>query len=263
MKKAISIPALSLLLLTGCAAADAEPEAVAPPPSATPSAPVSPAAQDTEEQACTKLMGTDGSGPLYESIRLVRISDGTFGFQPSTPEKTERLHQTVLAAADAAPEDLGALLTDLSSGTAGALQVAESSEGWSVYFSPEGWSAAAGQLLSRCAPYEPAAASVPAGADLGSPDAVGARFPGYPLVVDASSIDYRAGAWLAGKLADGRVVALAPSLYAPYDPAVPDLGSYYAGSGEVSGDSAVKQTVFPGSSAAGAFTGVTAGTQEP
>lgn len=163
MKKAISIPVLSLLLLTGCAAADAEPEAVAPPPSATPSAPVSPAAQDTEEQACTKLMGTDGSGPLYESIRLVRISDGTFGFQPSTPEKTERLHQTVLAAADAAPEDLGALLTDLSSGTAGALQVAESSEGWSVYFSPEGWSAAAGQLLSRCAPYEPAAASVPAG----------------------------------------------------------------------------------------------------
>ncbi len=208
-------------------------------------------------------MGADGGGPLYQSIQLVRISDGTFGFQPSAPENTEKLHKTVLTAAETAPEDIGVLLTQLSSVTESALKAAKGQGAAAASFDPFGWSEAAGQLLTRCAPYEPPAPSVPAAADLGSPETVGARFPGYPLVVEASSVDYRAGAWLGGKLVDGRVVALAPGLYAPYDPAVPDLASYYEGSGDVSGGAASKQTVFPGSSAAGAFSGVVAGAQEP
>ncbi|MBF4992688.1 hypothetical protein ITX31_00995 [Arthrobacter gandavensis] len=271
MKKAVFVSALALLLLTGCANAEAQPEAAAPPsssaagtaaPAAT-AARAAPAARETEEQACGKLLGADGSGPLYQSIRLVRISDGTFGFQPSTAESTDRLHQTILAAADTAPEDIGTLLTQLSAGSASALQVAGGPGAAAVTFDPFGWSEAAGQLLSRCAPYESAAPNVPSAGDLDSLEAVGARFPGYPLVVEAASVDYRAGAWLGGKLVDGRVVALAPGLYAPYNPDVPDLASYYEGSGAASGDTAMKQTVFPGSGAAGTFTGIRSGTQEP
>ena len=269
MKKAVSVSALALLLLTGCTAAEAQPEGSVPPSPAGPaaasatSAAAQPPAQQTEEQSCAKLTGSGGSGPLYKSIQLVRISDGTFSFQPSTPENTEQLHTTVLAVADTATEDIGVLLTELSAGTENALQVAGGKGSQSVNFDPFAWSDAAGQLLTRCAPYEAASAGVPAAPDLGTPEAVGARFPGYPLVVDAASVDYRAGAWLDGKLIDGRVVALAPGLYTPYDPAVPDLGAYYASSDGVSGDTAMKQTVFPGSGAAGAFAGVTAGSQEP
>lgn len=270
MKKAVSVSALALLLLTGCtAAAEAKPEGSVPPSPAGPAAaPATSAArpspaQETEEQSCAKLMGDGGSGPLYKSIQLVRISDGTFSFQPSSPENTEKLHKTVLAAADTAPEDIGVLLTALSAGTENALQVAGGKGSQPVNFDPFGWSDAASQLLTRCAPYEAASAGVPAAPDLGSPEAVGARFPGYPLVVDAASVDYRAGAWLEDKLADGRVVALAPGLYAPHDPNVTDLGAYYASSDGVSGDTAMKQTVFPGSGAAGAFAGITAGSQEP
>lgn len=280
MKKAVSACAFALLLLTGCSAADAR--SAAAPPSAIPTpagdaadpasatsagiatgqAGAAPSAPETEEQTCTRLMGEEATGPLYRSIQTVRVSEGTFGFQPSTPEGTRALHDTVLAAAETAPEDMGQQLRELSAGTEGALQ-AEGRSGGAVNFDPFGWSKAASDLLARCAPYEPAGTGMPAAPELVSLEAVGARFPGYPLVVDASSLDFRPAGWLSGKLVDGRVVALAPGLYAPYEPSVPELAAYYTVSDGVSGDAAMKQTVFPGSGAAGTFASVPAGTQEP
>lgn len=82
------------------------------------------------------------------------------------------------------------------------------------------------------------------------------------MVVNASSVDYRVAAWFSGSLMDGRLVALAPGLYGPYNPDVPDLSLYYV-STAVAGDSAMKQAVFPGSGGTASWSGVRPGTEEP
>ncbi len=92
-------------------------------------------------------------------------------------------------------------------------------------------------------------------------DKTSAANPGYPVIVDAGSLDYRVAAWFGSRLADGRVVALAPGLYSAYDPARPDLQSYYVPDNAV-GDSIMKQIVFPGSGKSATWAGVSPGPQE-
>ena len=87
------------------------------------------------------------------------------------------------------------------------------------------------------------------------------RFPGYPLLVRGSALDYRVASWFEGKLVNDQVVALAPGLYTPYNPNVEDLLSYYEGAG-VYGDSIIKRTYLP--TAGGAYwSGVLPGPDEP
>jgi hypothetical protein len=73
-------------------------------------------------------------------------------------------------------------------------------------------------------------------------------FSGYPKIVNVSTIDSRVRSWYQGKLVDNQVVALAPGIYAPYNPNVPDLNEYL--SGPVDGDCAAKQHYFPEASGA-------------
>ncbi len=86
------------------------------------------------------------------------------------------------------------------------------------------------------------------------------QFPGYPLIVNVSSIDYRVANWFEGKLVDGQVVALIPGVYTPYNPHVPDLLSYYEDGGD--GDSAMRKQYMPGTGGAG-WSGVLPGSEEP
>lgn len=60
---------------------------------------------------------------------------------------------------------------------------------------------------------------------------------------------------------DDQVVALAPGLYTPFNPRVPDLSSYYEDPG-VYGDRALKNAIFPSSPGA-SWDGVLPGTEEP
>lgn len=57
---------------------------------------------------------------------------------------------------------------------------------------------------------------------------------GYPLVVDTTQLDYRLANWIKTPQA----VALAPGVYAGYNPAVADLGIYLDGPAD--GDCAVR-----------------------
>lgn len=255
MKKAAALPAIALLLLTGCSTADAAAEA--PAVSSSPAAAQSSAAaagQDSEEGTCLKLLKTNGKGPLYSIIHLYKIGGGTTTFT-STPEGTRLLADEFRGITRNAPEDMVAALEILASPAEGTLQRAENSD--ASFIAPtEAWQSAVGELLTWCAPHETNTADVEAA------DGSTTAYPGYPLVVHAESLDYRVAAWFGGRLVEGQVVALAPGLYAPYDPNVPDLSAYYVATG-VAGDSARKQTVFPGSGAAASWSGVLPGAEEP
>ena len=84
-------------------------------------------------------------------------------------------------------------------------------------------------------------------------------FPGFPLIVDVGTIDHRvAGSF--GELADGRVVALAPGVYAPYNPTVPNPLAYL--SGPSAGDCVMREQFFPTSEGT-CWNGVPTGAAEP
>lgn len=85
-------------------------------------------------------------------------------------------------------------------------------------------------------------------------------FPGYPLIVDISTLDRRIRNWLEDKVVDGQVVALAPGVYTPFNPNVPDLAGYL--SGPSSGDCIMRNTYFP-SSGGSCWDGVQKGSAEP
>lgn len=85
-------------------------------------------------------------------------------------------------------------------------------------------------------------------------------FPGYPLIVDVSTIDSRVANAYEGSLVDGQVVALAPGVYTPYNPLVPDLESYMDGGSD--GDCAARDRYFP-ETGGSCWSGVLPGSDEP
>lgn len=264
MRKTAAIPVIALMLVTGCSAEAADPESssVSAPASAAPSAAptAETAAQDTEEAACLKLLETDGAGPLYSAIHRVQFGGGTSGFQ-GTADDARVLQEELRGIADHAPHTMTLLLEGLISPLESvAGQAANPGSAWN--FNIDIWKGAVSGLLSRCAPYEASETAATYTVFPGTIARVVPAYPGYPLVVDAASLDYRVAAWYDGRLVDGRVVALAPGLYTPYDPSVPDLLAYYVPAG-TAGDTARKLTVFPDSSRAATWSGVLPGTQEP
>ncbi|MBD7996364.1 hypothetical protein H9639_13750 [Arthrobacter sp. Sa2CUA1] len=269
MRKTVAVPALALLLLTGCSAADAEPSS---PPSSAPataqassapaiaSAAVETGGEDPEKEACLGLLGTSGKGPLYQAISAVWMEAGIYGIHVD-PEPARLLNDQVQTIAQKAPQDMGPLLDELSVPMKAAVPRTDK---WDTAqtFDPFTWTGAVAQLLTWCAPYDTGGAAVPVAPALEAEGGISAAYPGYPLLVNAASVDYRVAAWLGDRLVDGQVVALAPGLYAPYDPNVPDLLAYYV-STNVAGNSAMKQTVFPDSGGAAAWSRVEPGTEEP
>ncbi|MCC9144579.1 MULTISPECIES: hypothetical protein [unclassified Arthrobacter] len=263
MRKTAAVPALALLFVTGCSAEAAEPDASAPAAAtAKPSATAETVALDSVEGTCLKLLGTGGNGPLYQAIYFVKDNDTTFSVQGSA-DSARTVNAEVQDIAASAPEGMGILLKDLSASMDGAIPLAEGPgpfPGFDIF----AWRDAVSELLIQCAPYETAAdaGTAPAAPASSTADEASASFPGYPMIVNVASVDYRVGAWFDGKLVDGLVVALAPGLYAPYDPNVPDLSAYYVPAG-VAGDRTMKTTVFPNSGGAATWSGVNPGAEEP
>ena len=105
----------------------------------------------------------------------------------------------------------------------------------------------------------PTAPSVPEATGLAA--AMRARFPGYPLIVQISKLDYRVVMCLQGGSKNDRAVALIPGLYTSYNPNVPDLNIYYE-SGGVCGDSAMRQQYMPDTGGA-TWNGIMPGPEEP
>jgi hypothetical protein len=87
-----------------------------------------------------------------------------------------------------------------------------------------------------------------------------AKFPGYPVVVDASSIDYRPQNEFNREGA-AKVVALVPGLYMAYNANVTDL-DFYIDNAVVSGDCTMMKSFFP-QSGGECWDGVQAGSEEP
>ncbi|MCQ1985889.1 hypothetical protein [Arthrobacter sp. zg-Y844] len=266
MRKTAAIPVLALLFVTGCSAEATEPEASSAPAAAAPAAgsTAETVALDSAEETCRKLLGTDGNGSLYRAIYFVKDNGSTFGFEGSDGAGASALNTEVRSIADSAPEGMDALLKELSAPITSAMPVAGDS-GSALHFDIYAWRNAVSEILVQCAPYEAAAGDAGAAPDVSAPSKAGeasAAFPGYPLIVNAASVDYRVAAWFDSKLVDGLVVALAPGLYAAFDPNVPDLSSYYVPGG-VAGDRAMKATVFPNSGGAASWSGVNPGPEEP
>ncbi|MGC5027059.1 hypothetical protein ACLQ3K_20110 [Tsukamurella sp. DT100] len=83
---------------------------------------------------------------------------------------------------------------------------------------------------------------------------------GYPLIVNVTSLDSRLVSNFDGKLVNGKVVALAPGIYAPYNPVETNLAAYL--DGPVDGDCVVWKKYFP-SSGGSCWNGVLPGNEEP
>ena len=113
--------------------------------------------------------------------------------------------------------------------------------------------ATATQQSSSAEPAESAAA--PAAEEEPDP------FPGYPLLVDLASIDTRVTSSLEGNTAEGKVVALAPGIYTPYNTHFSDLDRYYEDP-IIYGDQMMKQEYFP-QTGGSSWGGVQPGTREP
>lgn len=79
---------------------------------------------------------------------------------------------------------------------------------------------------------------------------------GYPIVVDTAQLDRRLASWIDTPQA----VALAPGVYASYNPAATDLSIYLEG--PTDGDCAVREMYFPQSGGA-CWSGVLASPAEP
>lgn len=177
----------------------------------------------------------------------------------ATVATARRLNEEIQALADASPKLMGPLVRNLSSPLEDIIGLADQTRTTSE-MDVELWKESTTNLLNLCAPYETSPSNNPEPVT-SKADEVSALYPGYPLLVNVSSLDYRIANWFEGKLVDGQVVALAPGLYAPYNPNVPDLETYYE-SGGVAGDSAIKNAVLPNAGGA-TWSGVLPGPEEP
>ncbi|AKJ72179.1 hypothetical protein TPA4_14 [Tsukamurella phage TPA4] len=83
---------------------------------------------------------------------------------------------------------------------------------------------------------------------------------GYPLIVNVKSLDPRIVSNFEGKLVNGKVVALAPGVYAPYSPVESNLAAYLDGPSD--GDCTVRNKYFP-TSGGSCWNGVLPGSEEP
>lgn len=70
------------------------------------------------------------------------------------------------------------------------------------------------------------------------------RFPGFPRIVGTSSVDDRVASWFS---TNSQLVELAPGIYTPYNPNVPNI-SLYVETAPVSGDCIMKSDLFSGRS---------------
>ncbi|MFF0904332.1 UNVERIFIED_CONTAM: hypothetical protein RF653_11710 [Kocuria sp. CPCC 205316] len=110
---------------------------------------------------------------------------------------------------------------------------------------------------------EPAKTVPPAVEDPDSAKATDPKleFPGYPVLVDITSIDERTARAMEGSPEEGKAVAVVPGLYAAYHPHFPDLEKYYDVRAFY-GDDMMHQQYLPDTG--GSFpSGVKAGAQEP
>lgn len=214
----------------------------------------------SEETTCTQLLGPDSDGPLFGTISLVtELSEESDG--AAVLDNARLIEEEVSGIAEHASDDMAPLLAELSAPLDDIIGLADGTQA-SSDFDMTAWKAAATELLTVCGPYDSGSGSQAAPAPTTSKaDEISAAYPGYPLIVNVASLDWRVANAMEGRLVDGQVVALAPGLYTPYNPNVPDLKSYYE-SGGVSGDSAMKNAVLPNSGGS-TWSGVLPGAEEP
>lgn len=110
---------------------------------------------------------------------------------------------------------------------------------------------------------EPATTVPPAAEDLDSALATELKeqFPGYPVVVDLSSIDDSVAITMESMTDENKAVALVPGLYAAYNSHFTDPDKYYETS-NVFGDQMMKEEYLPDTGGS-IFPGIQAGSQEP
>lgn len=87
-------------------------------------------------------------------------------------------------------------------------------------------------------------------------------FPGYPLVVSMGSINPKVAVWIQRESTATQLVALAPGVYTPYNPNIPNLSKYYDAWIPTYGDCGMIHQYFKSLSFA-CGPGILAGSEEP
>lgn len=210
---------------------------------------------------CNGMLLPDGGLVVEASLFLTNVEE----LDVASVDTASKLYTRLGVQAELADDSLAASIEGMQRPFQQFIQAAEANESWTL--DAENYKRDANKVNDICAEYigdEPVSTPDPKPTTAEAPSKateIGAAYPGYPLIVNVASLDYRVANWYEGKLVDGQVVALAPGLYSPFNPNVPDLASYYE-SGSVDGDSAMKGAVLPNQGGA-TWSGVLPGAEEP
>ena len=259
---------VALLALTGCNSSGATDTEAASTPSAT----IAPASISTAE-TCEQIAPDGGDGLLTEAVDFAQDATGDGDIDDELISQARSVVDDLDPVIATAGSELRPELEKVADFPRGIIEAVESGES-SIELEPEDFKAGASVLVVECMndgnsvssaedELEPVEEDVAPLEEEESALAAGLKdeFPGYPLLVDATTLDYRVAAAFERTGHTGKVVALVPGVYTAYNPNIADLDKYYEGSGFY-GDTMMHKEYLPGSG--GSFwSGVLPSPQEP
>lgn len=253
---------IAMLALTGCGSSSdaSETQSATTPAASVTVEPISTA------QTCEQIAPDGGDGPLTEAVDFAQNATGDGDIDDELLTQARDVIADFDPVIATAGTELRPELEKVADFPRGIIEAVESGQS-SIDLQPEDFKAGASVLVVECmndgnavTPAEDEDA--PAEEDESALAAeLKAEFPGYPLLVDATTLDYRVAAAFERTGHTGQVVALVPGVYTAYNPNITDLDKYYDGSGFY-GDTMMHKEYLPGSG--GSFwSGVLPSPQEP
>lgn len=236
---------VTLLALAGCGSSDVQ---QAPP--AAESTTTAVAEPVSTEETCDQIAPDHGDGLLTETIDFAQTATDTDNIDDEIVTDARELVAAYDPIIDTAGQEVRANLEQVAGFPRSIVEAVDSGQG-SIDLDADDFKAGAAPLIIQCMNDPAATEEATAAATEETPveeSSVAAelkdQFPGYPLLVDAATLDYRVAAAFERTGHTGQVVALVPGVYAPYNKNIPALDKYYEGGG-VYGDSMMHKEYLP------------------
>lgn len=249
-----TLPAFIILavVVTGCGS----PGTVEGAPTPTPTRPAVQTMSTAE--SCEEIAPNGGDGILTEAVDFAVAAteddDLDSAVISDARDLVDKLDPIIETASINVREDLEKV-ADFPRGIVESIDSGKSS----LNLDPTDFKAGASALADRCMASDAVVAAPEPTVTSPLAEELKEEFPGYPLIVDVSSLDYRVANAFTMTGHTGKVVAVIPGVYAAYNPNIPNLDKYYEG--PFYGDSMMAKEYLQGGGSY--WGGVLPGTQEP
>lgn len=218
-------------------------------------------------ETCDQIAPESGDGLLTDAIDFAQKATGDGDIDDELVTQARSLVDSYDPIIATAGDELRGELEMVADFPRGIVEAVDSGQS-SIDLQPDDFKTGASVLVIKCMndtatgqANEPTAEETSTVEESSLAAELKEQFPGYPVLVDSTTLDYRVAAAFERTGNTGQVVALVPGVYAPYNPNVPELDKYYEGGG-VYGDSMMHKEYLP--DLPGSFwSGVQPGAQEP